>query len=115
MLMFLFYGDQQDARTAQPLLSGDGKETFMGMIKHVESGCASEHPEHLIYRERGLHRASGIPVWSCARGTRNLEGACYLPVPRLLKIANVGSLLANDKLREWRFRYILKRFAETTT
>lgn len=87
---------------------------FQALLQHVDAGCVSDHPSHILYRQCGTHGPSGLPLYRGVRGTGDVEGAIHTPVAKILKTANAGPTYSDHVLREFRYRYNVRQFAEVT-
>jgi hypothetical protein len=66
------WGMRRGGPKNEPLLSQTAWEELDKLIKHIESGCWSDHPDHDLYFT-SPHDPTEKVVW-CARGTSALEG-----------------------------------------
>ncbi|KAF6758767.1 hypothetical protein DFP72DRAFT_1167168 [Ephemerocybe angulata] len=75
--VFETYGPLKDATTQVPLFDTNNWKIARNILDLIYHGYLSDPPGIPLYSEKPVETKSGLPVYSCFRGTNRTEGAVH--------------------------------------
>lgn len=95
-----------DPQTDKPIVTEAVLEQVDNLLKHVRKGCLSDPEGIPLYYQVGTK--NGLPVYRCARGTSDVEGAVHSKLIKKLTMWNAGPRLGDALLAILRDRFNIR-------
>ncbi len=106
--VFQTYGPLKDAKTGQPLFNAAAWRAAKNVLALVQAGHVSDPPGVPLYYVVGIdHKAGGLPIYRCPRGTNNTEGGVHRHLRTHLPTSGVSPRHMSNCLTEFRLRHNL--------
>jgi hypothetical protein len=106
--VFQAYGPRKCSKTGLPLFNKTVWKQVAAQYKALKNGLYSDPPDVQLYREMGIHKTWGVPMYHTGRGTNSNEGTGHSSLVHTFNSFNCGPMFFCSILWQYAIRGNLK-------